>query len=32
MTAIIAMDQFQAKYGSGTTGEKVSIIFSLYTV
>ncbi|KAK3935843.1 general substrate transporter [Diplogelasinospora grovesii] len=32
MTSIIAMPHFQDTFHTGTTGEKVSIIFSLYTV
>ena len=32
MTGIIAMDYFQAKFHSGTTGTQVAVIFSLYTV
>lgn len=32
MTAILAMKPFQDTFHSGTTGIKVSIIFSLYTV
>ncbi|KAL1900654.1 hypothetical protein Sste5346_002379 [Sporothrix stenoceras] len=32
MTAILAMDHFQNTFKSGTTGAKVSVIFSLYTV
>ncbi|KAI1437064.1 putative MFS lactose permease [Xylaria sp. CBS 124048] len=32
LTGVIAMDQFQAVFKSGTTGKTVSILFSLYTV
>jgi hypothetical protein len=32
MSAILAMDHFQNTFHSGTTGIKVSLIFSLYTV
>ncbi|CAK7230739.1 hypothetical protein SBRCBS47491_007689 [Sporothrix bragantina] len=32
MTAILAMPHFQSTFNSGTTGPKVSVIFSLYTV
>jgi hypothetical protein len=32
MTSIIAMPHFQDTFHTGTTGEKVAIIFSLYTV
>jgi hypothetical protein len=32
MTSLIAMDWFQNTFHSGKTGEKVSVIFSLYTV
>ncbi len=32
MTSVIAMDYFQEKFHTGTTGTQVAIIFSLYTV
>ncbi|WWC73874.1 uncharacterized protein I206_107846 [Kwoniella pini CBS 10737] len=32
MTAVLAMPHFQNTFHSGTTGPKVSVIFSLYTV
>ncbi|KAL1848913.1 hypothetical protein VTK73DRAFT_9984 [Phialemonium thermophilum] len=32
MTSVLAMDHFQKTFHSGTTGPKVSVIFSLYTV
>ncbi|KAK8844527.1 hypothetical protein IAR55_006373 [Kwoniella newhampshirensis] len=32
MTAVLAMPHFQNTFHSGTTGSKVSVIFSLYTV
>ncbi|CAK7199150.1 hypothetical protein SEUCBS139899_001822 [Sporothrix eucalyptigena] len=32
MTAVLAMPHFQNTFNSGTTGTKVSLIFSLYTV
>ncbi|ORY28829.1 lactose permease [Naematelia encephala] len=32
MTAILAMPHFQDTFHSGTTGTKVSVIFSLYTI
>ncbi|WWD22920.1 hypothetical protein CI109_107415 [Kwoniella shandongensis] len=32
MTAVLAMPHFQNTFHSGTTGTKVSVIFSLYTV
>ncbi len=32
MTSILAMPFFQNTFHSGTTGQKVSVIFSMYTV
>lgn len=32
MTALLAMPHYQSTFNSGTTGPKVSVIFSFYTV